>query len=345
MVSRLAEHGAPFRDQDFSSYNAVVRPALTTDYHGRQIATVGGGSGGTTLVESLNLLAALGVGALGHNTPEAIHRMTQSFRQAFADRFAYLADPAFIDVPIDTLTDPAYARERAAEFPRDRLGPVAAGPAGRLAISHGLAPSIPDYFTNSGQMAGGSTTHLSVIDANGVAVSITQTLLSLWGSRVVVPGTGILLNNGMMWFDPEPGRPNSVVGGKQPLSNMAPVIVSLAGRPIASLGASGGRRIMNCNAQLLMNMIDHALTMQPAISAPRIDASTAELLVSQRLPEATRAALAVREHRIAVRDERLLTGDFASPVGIQLTPDGLFLGGADPWYMPAAAIGVAANAE
>jgi gamma-glutamyltranspeptidase/glutathione hydrolase len=194
-------------------------------------------------------------------------------------------------------------------------------------------------------MAGGSTTHLSVIDANGVAVSITQTLLSLWGSRVVVPGTGILLNNGMMWFDPEPGRPNSVVGGKQPLSNMAPVIVSLAGRPIASLGASGGRRIMNCNAQLLMNMIDHALTMQPAISAPRIDASTAELLVSQRLPEATRAALAVREHRIAVRDERLLTGDFASPVGIQLTPDGLFLGGADPWYMPAAAIGVAANAE
>ncbi len=92
------------------------------------------------------------------------------------------------------------------------------------------------------------STHLSVIDKDGVAVSLTQTLLSLWGSRVTVPGTGLIMNNGMMWFDPEPGRPNSVAGGKKPLANMSPAIITKNGEAIAAIGASGGRRIQNCQA-------------------------------------------------------------------------------------------------
>jgi gamma-glutamyltranspeptidase/glutathione hydrolase len=340
IVAHLVDAGAPFEESDFSGYEATIMTALEASYRGHQVLTSGGGTGGTTLVESLHLLDALDVASLDWNTAAALHRMTQAFRQAFADRFAYLADSQFVEVPVATLTDPDYARERAATFADDRLGAVAPGAPDRLGVAHGLAASMPDYVGDSHQAVSGSTTHLSVIDRDGMAVSLTQTLLSLWGSRVVAPGTGVLLNNGMMWFDPEPGRPNSVAGGKRPLSNMAPVVVTRDGCAVASLGASGGRRIMNCNAQLVMNLVDQQQSMQSAISAPRIDASTSDLLVSARLPEVIRSELSRLGHRVAVRDECLFTGDFASPVGIVLSDDGVLHGGADPYYAPATAAGV-----
>jgi gamma-glutamyltranspeptidase/glutathione hydrolase len=333
----LAANGAPFTRDDFASYQAQISPALTTTYGDAEVHTVGGGTGGTTLVESLNILNLLPMRDLGYHTPLSLHRMAQAFRVAFADRFAWLADATQIDVPVETLTSPDYARERVACLREDRLEPLLAAAAERVGIRHGLASSIPDYATSAapGQMADGSTTHLSVMDRDGMAVSCTQTLLSLWGSRVTTPGTGVLLNNGMMWFDPETGRPNSVAGGKTPLSNMAPVLISRGGRPWATLGASGGRRIMNCNAQLIMNMVDWRLAAMPAIWAPRIDCSTPELLLSWVFPTETVKALRAMGHRVALRDERLFTGDFASPAAIRRTPDGVFDGGADPYYAPA----------
>jgi gamma-glutamyltranspeptidase/glutathione hydrolase len=339
IVGHLAEHGAPVTEADFAGYQATVAPALTTTYARHEVATIGKGSGGTTLVETLNLLAAAGVGRLGHNTPQALHLIALALRQAFADRYAYLADPEAVAVPVEALVAADYAAERAAGFDR-HLGAVTAGPPERLGVGHGLAASVPEYVGQPNQASDGSTTHLGAIDREGVAVSLTTTLLGLWGSRVVAPGTGVLLNNGMMWFDPEPGRPNSVAGGKRPLSNMAPLLLARGGRAVASLGGSGGRRIMACNAQLVVNLLDHGLSIQPAISAPRIDASTLELLVSPRLPRATRDDLAARGHRLAVRDERLFTGDFASPVGVLAGTDGLLRGGADPFYYPAAVVGV-----
>jgi gamma-glutamyltranspeptidase/glutathione hydrolase len=189
-------------------------------------------------------------------------------------------------------------------------------------------------------MADGSTTHLCVVDAAGNAVSLTQTLLSLFGSKVVVPGTGVLMNNGMMWFDPEPGRPNSIAGGKRPVANMAPIVVSRDGQAVASIGSSGGRKILNCHAQLLANMLDYGLSMQPAISAPRIDASTPSLLADRRIAPATLADLRRRGHPVAVRDEDLLTIDFASPVGIRRAADGTLHAGVDQFYFPATAVGV-----
>ena len=340
MVAHLRSQGAVVEDADFSGYQASVEPALTTDYRDYQIATIGGGTGGTTLVESLHLIEALGVADHPHNSPEALHAMTQAFRQAFADRFAYLADPAMVDVPLAALTDWAYAEAQANRFSSDRLADVVAGSAVRLGIDHGLAASMPGYYTGSHQMADGSTTHLSVIDRQGMAVSLTQTLLSLWGSRVTVPATGILLNNGMMWFDPEPGRPNSVAGGKRPLSNMAPALLLRDGTIVTSLGASGGRHIMNCNAQLLLNLIDHGMSMQEAISAPRIDTATADLFVSARIPVSTQERLVALGHRVEVLDETAFGGHFASPVGIVMHGDGRFNGGADPYYAPATAVGV-----
>ncbi len=339
----LAANGAPFTREDFARYQARIEPALSTTYGEAEVHTIGGGTGGTTLAESLNLLSLFDLRNAGYHTPLALHRMAQAFRLAFADRFAWLADATQVEIPIELLTSDKYAKERAATLPEDRFEPIPAATAERTGISHGLNPSIPDYPASAlapqhpGQMADGSTTHLSVMDREGMAVSCTQTLLSLWGSRVTVPGTGVLLNNGMMWFDPEPGRPNSVAGGKTPLSNMAPVILSRNGRPFASLGASGGRRILNCNAQLIMNFTDWRLAAQPAISAPRIDCSTPELLLSWRFPTETIKALRAMGHRVDTLDERLFSGGFASPTAIRRTLDGVYDGGTDPFYAPATA--------
>ncbi|MBL8126985.1 MAG: gamma-glutamyltransferase, partial [Chloroflexia bacterium] len=339
----LAANGAPFTRDDFANYQATIVPALTTTYGDAEVHTIGGGTGGTTLVESLNIASQFGLRDLGYHTPAALNRMAQAFRIAFADRFAWLGDATQVDVPVEALTDLAYARERATEQAVDRFVELPAATAGRVGISHGLGTSVPDYVGSAltpGQMTDGSTTHLSVMDGDGMAVSCTQTLLSLWGSRVTVPGTGVLMNNGMMWFDPAPNRPNSVAGGKTPLCNMAPLTLSRGGKPFAAIGSSGGRRILNCNAQLIMNMTDWRLAAQAAINAPRIDCSTGELLMSSRFPEATVEAMRALGHRVGVRDERRFTGDFASPAVVRLGADRIFDGGADPFYAPGTAMSV-----
>jgi gamma-glutamyltranspeptidase/glutathione hydrolase len=173
-----------------------------------------------------------------------------------------------------------------------------------------------------------------------MAVSTTQTLLSLWGSGVTVPGTGILLNNGMMWFDPQPGRPNSVAGGKRPLSNMAPAVVTRGGVSLAALGASGGRKIMNCVAQLALNVIDRDMSMQTATSSPRIDRSTPKLIASPRFDATVLAGLEARGHELLIKDERQLLGAYSSPASVRRDADGTLTGGVDPYYFPATAAGV-----
>lgn len=333
MVSHLQEGGAPFALGDFANYRAAIAPALTSSFHGHQIATIGKATGGATLIESLRLLDAFDLAGAGHNSVESLHLQAEAYRIAFADRFAYLADADHVEVPLAALLSDEYLNRRRAAIRADGAGQARAGGRKELGVRHDLASSMPDYTS------GGSTTHLSVIDGRGMAVSLTQTLLSLWGSRVTVPGTGILLNNGMMWFDPEPGRPNSVAGGKRPLSNMTPALVLRDGRAVAALGASGGRKIMNCVAQIAINLVDHGLSMQPATSAPRIDASTPALYASADLGEVTIDGLRSLGHTVVVKDDRQLRGEFSSPACVQSADDGTFRGGVDPWYFPATASG------
>lgn len=331
IVGHLAENGSPMTIDDFVSCEALDAATITVDYREHRVHTMGKGTGGTSLVQSLAMLEHTGLGSLGHNSPEAIHLLTQAFRQSFADRFTYLADPDTDEVPLAAMLSTEYARENVARFQTDRLPPIQPGSKARLGVRHELEGSVPEY------MHDGSTTHLGVIDAAGNAVSLTQTLLSGWGSRVVAPGTGVLLNNGMMWFDPEPGRPNSVGGRKRPLTNMAPALVTRDNRIVASVGSSGGRKIMNCNAQVIVNLVDFGMEIDQALASPRIDASTRQLIASQRLAPETLDRLAALGHDIVVRDETLLTGDFASPVAIARSQDGMLTGTADAWYFPAAA--------
>jgi gamma-glutamyltranspeptidase/glutathione hydrolase len=198
----------------------------------------------------LNILEDFDLGAMGFGTPDAVHVMAEAMKIAFADRFRYMADPELVDVPVEWLTSKAYAQERRAEI----------DPLGAQQYHAAVAP----------EGEGASTTHCCAMDADGNVVTTTQTLNGGFGSKVTVPGTGMLLNNCMHLMDPTPGRTNSIAPGKRILSSMSPTIVLKDGKPLMALGTPGGVRIFGAVMQAIVNVIDHGMTLQEAVEAPRM---------------------------------------------------------------------------
>lgn len=186
------------------------------------------------------------------------------------------------------------------------------------------------------------TTHLAVVDREGMMVSLTQTLLSVFGSKVVSPCTGILMNNGVMWFDPRPGRPNSMAAGKRPLSNMCPVIGMRAGRPWFALGASGGRRILPAVMQLSAMLVDHGLDLETAFHTPRINVWGQPVVdVDPRLsPEVVRALAAA--HPVQEVEHTIYPGGYACPSAVMRADDGGFAGMTDVMHPHAGAVAAGA---
>lgn len=334
LASEMRANGGLLDEEDLRGYQARVVEPLRGDYRGVEVLATPAASGGPTVLETLNLMAREDLSQLGHNSVESLHVIAEASRQAFVDRFAYLADPDFVQVPTERLIAPDYAASQWSSFTSSSARPtVRAGERAMLEVSHSLESSEPGY--GGDRM---TTTHISTMDSDGNTVSLTQTLLSGWGSRVTVPGTGVLLNNGMMWFDPVPGRPNSVDGSKRPLANMAPVILLRDGQGYLSLGAMGGRRILNALPQIISSIVDHDLGVQAAITAPRVDYSTRSLQASDRIPQPVLAGLRKLGHPVVSTEEHVLSFEFASPVGV--VRDGNTLrGGANPFY-PAMAIGL-----
>jgi gamma-glutamyltranspeptidase/glutathione hydrolase len=180
-----------------------------------------------------------------------------------------------------------------------------------------------------------TTTHLNVIDRHGNMVALTQTLLSVFGSKVVLPTTGILMNNGIMWFDPRSGSPNSLAPNKRPLTNMCPVIARCDGKPWFAIGASGGRKIFPAVFQLSSFLIDHGMALEDAFHQPRIDASGGDTVaVDPRLPEAVQQALADK-FPINLTELVVYPTNFACPSAVLSDPvTGVHFGAADvmsPW--------------
>jgi gamma-glutamyltranspeptidase/glutathione hydrolase len=256
---------------------------------------------------------------------------------AFADRYAYLADPDVVPVPLAGLLDPAYIAERQALLdPARAISPVTAGEPWRFEPTSTGAP-LAAGRPGPNQS---NTTHLCAADSDGMAVSLTSTLMSSFGCGIVVPGTGVLLNNGMCWFDPEPGRPNSVAPSRRPLTNQTPAIVIDHGNARLAVGASGGRRILDAVAQVIIAHIDYDLGPQAAISAPRIDNSEPQLIADDRLGEATITALVAMGHEVVAMHVADHYNPFASPTAIHVDPATKQLrGGADQFY-PAVPVGV-----
>ena len=192
------------------------------------------------------------------------------------------------------------------------------------------------------------TTHLSVVDREGNLVALTQTLLSLFGSRVMFPATGVLMNNGVMWFDPRPGRPNSIAPGRRPLANMCPVVVERGGGDRFALGASGGRRIMPAVMQLVSFLVDSGLGLEDALHAPRIDASGGGgVSVDPRFPPEVASALRER-YPVEVWPNAVFPAMYACPNGAGALRGGGRVGAAyvmSPWALAAPAAHTAAGSD
>ena len=212
IAAEMQAHGGLISEEDLAGYQPTVVEPLSGSYRGYEVLTSPPASGGPTVLETLNLMEQADLSGMGHNSAEALHWIAESCLQAFTDRLSLLGDPALVDAPWETLISKHYAELQTATFVQDNV----------RAPAPTLPPPIPRM----------NTTHVSAIDRWGNSASLTTTLLGGWGSGVTVPGTGVLLNNGMMWFDPVPGRPNSIVGGKKPLANMAPMLVLRGSLPL-----------------------------------------------------------------------------------------------------------------
>jgi gamma-glutamyltranspeptidase/glutathione hydrolase len=303
LVEDMTANGGLIRREDLEAYRVIVEPALAARYRDVELAFSPGATGGATALEMLNILAEFPSARVGWQTVEGLHLRTCAIARAFRDRFEHLGDPAMVKAPWERLLSREYAGEVAAEIRRGRPAPA------RLR-----------------RRSEECTTHLGVVDRQRNMVALTNTAVSLWGSRVVVPGTGILLNNGMIWFDPEPGKANSVGPGKRGLVNMVPVLGFRRGAPSFTLGAPGGRGIVSAIPQVLSNMIDLKASPQAAIEAPRVHTEGAEVLVSTRVGDKALAGLARRGHAVVPKEESYSSLNFARPVAIRVTPRGLEAG-------------------
>jgi gamma-glutamyltranspeptidase/glutathione hydrolase len=277
-VDYMARAGGYLGMNDLTRYRTIERGAVHGRYRGYEIiGPPPPASGGVHVVQMLNLLEGFDVAGMGFATPDSIHLLAEVLKIAFADRAAVTGDPAFVNVPIARLTDKGYADRRRAEIDPQRARSWGSGLAG-VESAH--------------------TTHLTVADADGNIVCSTQTINSTFGARFIVPGTGMIPNNYMYVFNPRPGMANSVAPGKRVTSSMAPMIVLRDGTPAFALGLPGGLRIFPSAMQAIVNLIDHGMSLQEAVEAPRIWTQGFDLELEDRIPPETMAPLRDRGHPV-----------------------------------------------
>ncbi len=278
---RVAEHmareGGLVTLTDLLRYRTIEREPVRGSYRGIEAAGCPPPTGGGIhLIQILNLLEGYDVAGLGFGTVDGIHLLAEALKIAFADLAAATGDPVFVDVPVARLTSKEYAAVRRGELDMAKAG--APSPAVGAGSAH--------------------TTHVTVADVEGNVVAATQTINSLFGSRAMVPGTGMLLNNTMALFDPHPGHALSVAPGKRMTSSMAPTILLRDGRPWLALGLPGGARIFASVLQAIVNVVDHGMSLQEAVEAPRVWTQGQELEVEAAIGDEVRQGLAARGHHV-----------------------------------------------
>lgn len=261
-VAEMRRGGGVIDAEDLEKYKPLFREPVHGPYRGYDVwSSPPSSSGGTTLLLMLQMLEPYELRKSGRWSPETLHRLVETMRRAYRDRAEFLADPEFAEIPKKLLSRD-YARELAKTIDPEHATP-----------SQGIAGSIP--LKESEQ-----TTHFSVIDRDRTAVSVTYTLESSWGSRVVVPGAGFVLNDEMNDFNWLPGvtdasgrigtPPNEVAPGKRPLSSMCPTIVMKDNRPVLITGSPGGRTIINTVLQIVLNVVEFDMDARSAVDAPRL---------------------------------------------------------------------------
>ena len=279
VAKHLQANGGSVSVEDLARYAPIERAAVSTLYRGRTvIGPPPPASGGVHIAQMLNILEGFDVEKMGFGSPDSIHLLAEVLKIAFADRAVTTADPAFVKVPIERLLSKAYAAERRSEIDLQQTRMWSPG--------------------RFGGAESKDTTHVTIADANGNVVSATHTINSLFGACVQIPGTGMIANNYMHNFDPHPGRVLSIAPGKRVFSSMAPMMVVEGGRVRLALGLPGGLRIFPSALQSIVNFIDHRMSVQEAVEAPRIWTEGGALELEPAYAEATAAALEQRGHRI-----------------------------------------------
>jgi len=262
IAAEMRRGGGIITTQDLARYEAKERVPVRGTYRGYEIISMPPpSSGGVALVEMLNILGGYDLAKLGHNSAQHIHYEAEAMRRAFRDRAHWLGDPDFNRIPVTHLTSKSYAAELRRSIDSSRA--TQSAPADVMVTSEGV-----------------HTTHYSVVDANGMAVSVTYTLEYGYGSAIVVPGAGFILNNQMGDFNPQRGvtkddgqigtAPNLVRPQQRMLSSMTPSIVAKNGRLVGVIGSPGGRTIINTVLQVVSNVIDFDMNIQQAVNAARI---------------------------------------------------------------------------
>ncbi|GAB1060403.1 gamma-glutamyltransferase [Shewanella algae] len=319
LVSAIQAAGGIMTLEDLNNYQAIERQPVRGHYRGYEVVSMPPpSSGGIHIIEILNILEQYPIHDLGHNTAATLHLMAEAMRRAYADRSEYLGDPDFYPVPVKALLSPDYAQTLAKSIDSKHATPSSQVKPGKL------APYESDQ-----------TTHYSVVDKWGNAVSNTYTLNFSYGSGLVADGTGILLNNEMDDFSAKPGTPNgyglvggeanSVQGNKRPLSSMSPTMIMKDGQPFLVTGSPGGARIITTVLQIIMNVIDHDLNIAEASFAPRMHHQWLpdEIRVERSLNGDTIALLEAMGHQVKVKSS------MGSTQSIMVTEEGKF-GASDP---------------
>ncbi len=297
IAAEMAPHAGAVTLQDLREYKVAEREPVRGTYRGHEVVTMPPpSSGGTHLVQILNMLEQWPLAQWGQNSAQTLHHMAESSKLAYADRSEYLGDPDFVKIPLKGLTSKRYAESLAKTIDPNRARPAKE-----------IKPGQPQPYESD------QTTHYSVVDKAGNAVAVTYTLNTNFGSGIVAKGTGILLNNEMDDFAAKPGVANAygLVGGdanamaakKRPLSSMTPTLVLKDGKPTLVTGSPGGARIITTVLQTVVNTIDFGNNPAEAAAAPRVHHQWTpdELRVEKGLSPDTLALLKQRGHNIAVK--------------------------------------------
>lgn len=264
IAQEMRKQGGLITMEDLANYKVAEREVVTTTYRGYEVVSMPPtSSGGVHVAQMLNILEHHPVKQQGFGSAKNLHLLSETMKLAYADRSKYLGDPDHFDIPVDGLTSKAYAKA--------------------LSQAISLSKATPSSEINPGNPApyeSPDTTHFSVMDKFGNAVSNTYTLNFSYGSGIVIPGTGMLMNNEMDDFSSKPGVPNGfgLIGGeanaiqptKRPLSSMTPTMILKDGKPYVVVGSPGGSRIITTVLQVIVNIIDHDMGIAEAVHAPRV---------------------------------------------------------------------------
>jgi gamma-glutamyltranspeptidase / glutathione hydrolase len=327
LVKAIGGAGGIMTLDDLKSYQPIIRAPVRGSYRGYDIVSMPQpSSGGVVLLETLNMLEGFPMSDMKQGSAASLHVMIEAMKRAYADRARYLGDPAFVSAPVATLITKEYAARQRASIDLDHATPWT------------------DALSAVPPREGSNTTHFSVVDSQGNAVSNTYTLNFSYGVGLVAEGTGVLLNNELDDFTAAPGASNAygLVGfeanlpgpGKRPLSSMSPTIVLKDGKPVLVTGSPGGSRIISTVLQVIVNVLDYRMDVSAAVAAPRLHHQWLpdEVRIERGFAEDTLAGLRAKGHRLVEPMGQ------TSANSIAVTPNGL-LGAPDPRTRGAEAAG------